>query len=144
MSDLYIKFLEERGAGKVRHGNRSLLDHLTGTHDLLKKWKDPPYIQIAGLFHSVYGTAWFKPTLIPFSDRDEIKHLIGEEAELLAYLFCATDRKFFNREVKLLNSSDSIQLSVKQMYDLMEIEAANLVDQNCSPLKIMREFQTKV
>jgi hypothetical protein len=47
----------------------------------------------AGLFHSVYGTEYYEPAAIPLSMRAEVRQLIGEEAELLAWLFCTMRRE---------------------------------------------------
>ena len=84
---LKIEFLKKIGSDTERHINQTLLEHLIGVYDLLKKWGAPKYIQDAGLFHSVYGTTYFKPKII--KDRDVVRELIGEEAEELVYLFCS-------------------------------------------------------
>ena len=84
-----IDFLKQLGSDKVKHKNQSLLEHLIGVRDILKKWGGPEYIQDGGLFHSVYGTTYFKPQLT--MDRDAVRYLIGEKAEELAYWFCFLD-----------------------------------------------------
>ena len=84
-----IDFLKQLGSDKVKHKNQSLLEHLIGVRDILKKWGVPEYIQDGGLFHSVYGTTYFKPQLT--MDRDAVRYLIGEKAEELAYWFCFLD-----------------------------------------------------
>lgn len=136
ITDPHVNFLKSLGADKISHSGRTLLTHLIGTRNLLRRWKASIDVQNAGLFHSIYGTAWFKQSLRSFSDRDEIRNLIGDKAEELAYLFCATDRKFHDYQVTLLtNQSEVISLSDQQVHDLMEIEAANLIDQGYSPVK---------
>ena len=84
-----IDFLKQLGSDKVKHKNQSLLEHLIGVRDILNKWGAPEYIQDGGLFHSVYGTTYFKPQLT--MDRDAVRYLIGEKAEELAYWFCFLD-----------------------------------------------------
>ena len=84
---LKIEFLKKIGSDTVSHENQTLLEHLIAVYDLLKKWGAPKYIQDAGLFHSVYGTTYFKPKII--KDRDVVRESIGEEAEELVYLFCS-------------------------------------------------------
>ena len=55
-----IDFLKSIGSDKVNHaGDQTLLDHLVGTMDKLRDMGKPEYLQDAGLFHSVYGTAYF-------------------------------------------------------------------------------------
>ena len=84
-----IDFLKQLGSDKVKHKNQSLLEHLIGVRDILKKWGAPEYIQDGGLFHSVNGTTYFKPQLT--MDRNDVRYLIGEKAEELAYWFCFLD-----------------------------------------------------
>ena len=84
-----IDFLKQLGSDKVKHKNQSLLEHLIGVRDILNKWGASEYIQDGGLFHSVYGTTYFKPQLT--IDRDAVRYLIGEKAEELAYWFCFLD-----------------------------------------------------
>ena len=75
-----IDFLKQLGSDKFKHRNQSLLEHLIGVRDILEKWGAPEYVQDGGLFHSVYGTTYFKPQMT--TDR---------EAEELAYWFCFLD-----------------------------------------------------
>ena len=92
MSDsisIKIDFLKQLGSDKFKHRNQSLLEHLIGVRDILEKWGAPEYVQDGGLFHSVYGTTYFKPQMT--TDRDAVRYLIGEKAEELAYWFCFLD-----------------------------------------------------
>ena len=61
--DSKIQFLKKIGCDEVGHRNQTLLDHLIGVYNLLKSWDAPEYVQDAGLFHSVYGTTYFKPQI---------------------------------------------------------------------------------
>jgi (p)ppGpp synthase/HD superfamily hydrolase len=70
-----INFLENINANDKSHSGKTLIDHLVGVHDILKEWDAPQYLQDAGLFHSVYGTAVFKHQST--NDRDAVKKLIG-------------------------------------------------------------------
>ena len=63
-----------------------LLEHLIGVHDILKELNVSEHIQDAGLFHSVYGTPYFKEKMT--IDRDVVCKLIGDDAEELVYIFC--------------------------------------------------------
>ena len=84
--DSKIHFLKKIGCDEVGHKNQTLLDHLIGVYNILKSWDAPEYVQDAGLFHSVYGTTYFKPQMI--TSREMVKELIGDQAEILAYLYC--------------------------------------------------------
>lgn len=85
-------FLTELGAKEVEHSGRTLYDHLKGTHDILQQWKSPAEVCLAGLFHSIYGTEYFKHASLPLDRRHVLQELIGAKAEELAYQFCTTPR----------------------------------------------------
>ena len=95
-----LNFLHAHGASGIEHSGEDFLSHLKGTMDLLKNWGAPEHLYLAGLFHSVYGTEVFQDSLIPDGLRPQVKELIGEEAEEIAYLFGIMDRKSF---LKLLS-----------------------------------------
>lgn len=89
-----VTFLREAGAADSRHaGGRSLLDHLIDTAEILTRWDQPPVLRHAALLHSVYGTDGGRRPLIPEARRAEVRHVAGEGAERLAYLFCVTPRR---------------------------------------------------
>src|SRR5580700_8343652 len=86
------RFLLERGAANVGHSGGSLYDHLMATSAILEGWNAPDRVCKAGLFHSIYGTEYFKDPVFAFSERERLTTLIGEDAERIAYLFCVFDR----------------------------------------------------
>jgi L-ascorbate metabolism protein UlaG (beta-lactamase superfamily) len=84
-------YLTSRGAGKIAYSKGgSLLEHLSRTEELLKSWEAPEHIQLAGLFHSAFGTSLQQKLLGP-EDMDRVKILIGEEAFRLVTLFSRAD-----------------------------------------------------
>ena len=87
-----IDFLKSIGSDKTEHSGRTLLEHLIGTSEKLKKMGAPQYLQDAALFHSVYGTAYFMPEGGLVDDRQVVKDLIGDQAEEVAYWFCILDK----------------------------------------------------
>jgi (p)ppGpp synthase/HD superfamily hydrolase len=110
------EFLISLDANKTRHSGRTLFDHLKGVHDLLRDWDNEHYVCMAGLFHSIYGTNTFKHQSL--NDRGKLIEMIGLKAENLVHLFSTADRPLF----------ESIE-DKKVRSDLLEIEAANLLEQ---------------
>jgi hypothetical protein len=49
------------------------------------------------MFHSIYGTERFQGFTLPLERSGEVRALIGERAERLAYLNCAMNRASFDR-----------------------------------------------
>ena len=113
----YIEYLEQLGTDKVAHTNglQSLMDHLIGVKNLLKRMNVPEYVQDAGLFHSIYGTIYFNTQST--NNREEVRQLIGTEAEELVYLFCSLEHP---RIDKIKEMEDT-----PKRYALRMIERAN-------------------
>jgi hypothetical protein len=131
-----IKLLDSLQIQDIRHFGRPLKDHLVGTHDLLDRWGGTESICLAGLFHSVYGTRTFKTQALATRHRQRLCALIGDYAESLVYIFGMSDRKHLlleNRSAPFfwLNhlTGERTELAGHVLNDLVEIEAANFVEQ---------------
>jgi hypothetical protein len=90
--DDYYRFLLARGSGEIDHYGRPLLAHLKGTYELLRDWRNPDEVCVAGLFHSVYGTENLTASILDLSYRTQVQALIGRRSEELALLFGIADR----------------------------------------------------
>src|SRR5438270_4331408 len=94
IADRLIAFLHDAGAGRHPHGaERSLLDHLVGTCEIMRRWEQPAWLQHAALIHSVYGTEAYQRQLVSLARRDEVAAVAGDQAERLGYLFHVTPRR---------------------------------------------------
>jgi len=118
---------------KVGHSGRTLWVHLRNTAQILTSWGEPPHVVLAGMFHSIYGTSYFKVVSFPYEGRFIISNLIGREAEEIAYEFCRSDRSKFPWA--------EYSSHKKELYT---VEAANLIDQNCQPIHIKRLLDSGV
>ena len=85
-------YFQQVGATDVAHSTKSYLAHAIGVYNDLKEWGCSEEIARVGLFHSIYGTELFQGFTLPLDKRDEIRELIGERAERIAWLNCAMDR----------------------------------------------------
>lgn len=138
IAPLLEEFLTDRlRTHEIAHSGRTLYTHLSGTHALLRDWGNPPDVCLAGLFHSIYGTAHFRKRAFPIDDRATIAGLIGACAEHLAYVFCVTARPAeLLRQMNSLSPQfmdghvgGTLRVSRHELCCLLEIEAANLVEQ---------------
>jgi hypothetical protein len=133
----YLDLLRELSTDEKSHSDdRSLFEHLKGTHELLEKWDNPKDVCIGGLFHSIYGTQYYKVQSAELADRKHIAEVIGSSAEELAYLFCTTDRVGFFSEADKTNpvlvdttTKKSVPVSTATLAALIEIEVANFIEQ---------------
>ena len=116
-----IDFLLDNAADENSHSGRDLMEHLVGTAELLIHWNCDRDVVLAGLCHSIYGTDSYHTVTIDPSRRDEVRALIGEKAEELAW-------QFGHRK----NPRMSSFIEQKET-DLVVIECANLIEQKVEP-----------
>jgi hypothetical protein len=91
------EFLVDIGIEHVPHTDKSYLGHLIAVYRLLESQGYGEDVCRAGMFHSIYGTEKFQGFTLPLGRRDEVRTLIGDRAERLAYLNCAMDRGSLDR-----------------------------------------------
>jgi hypothetical protein len=123
--------LRALGFGTLQHDSHvPFLSHLVGTRRLLKAWGERPALCDAGLFHSVYGTEFFQPDRIP--ERDDVVAVIGNEAERVAWLWCAIKRDTIDVErctVRLRHRDLAEPLTPAEAGELATLWAADTVEQ---------------
>jgi len=89
-------FLVGIGIENIPHTEKSYLAHLIAVYRDLEALGCPEDVCRAGMFHSIYGTEKFQGFTLPLDRRAEVRALIGDRAEQLAYLNCAMDRASFD------------------------------------------------
>lgn len=131
-----IALLDGVAVDQISHFGRTLKDHLIGTHNLLDQWGNADHVCLAGLFHSVYGTKTFPQAALTSISRDNVRALIGEQAELLVYMFCKSDRRRLlleNRSAPYRwidhRTGERADITGVVLNELVEMEVANFVEQ---------------
>lgn len=125
--------LQKLGAGEFEHINGSLVKHLQGTAELLHHWGANDVLIKAGLYHAVYGTTGYAPSLISLDLRNKIAALIGQQAEETVYMYCACDRKIYwprigtAQQNKFMDrfSQQEYQITNDQLFNFCELTLAN-------------------
>jgi hypothetical protein len=131
-------FLLELGTEQVRHTKKSYLAHVIGVYNYMKARGCNEELCRAGMFHSIYGTELFQRFSLPLERRPEVRALIGERAERLAYLNCVMDRATFDQA--LLNRAEpyrfrdrlsgaEVELSEEDFTDLCKIHLYDWLEQ---------------
>src|ERR1700740_2266717 len=92
-------FLVALGIEQVSHTNKSYLAHLIGLYWLMEACGCTQELCRAGMFHSIYGTQKFQGFKLPLERRSEVRELIGDRAERLAYLNLPMFRPSFDEVV---------------------------------------------
>src|SRR5437667_1145163 len=89
-------FLVDLGIEKVPHTEKTYLGHLVNVYRLMESEGCTEELCRAGMFHSIYGTQQFQGFKLPLESRADVRKMIGDRAEKLAYLNCAMQRETFD------------------------------------------------
>jgi hypothetical protein len=126
-----LELLKALGYGEMEHDSHvPFLSHLIGTRRLLAAWGSSPALCDAGLFHSVYGTEFFRPDRTP--EREAVVDVIGPDAERIAWLWCAIERATLDveqRRIRLRASGAIEPLTPQEVVDVATLWAADTVEQ---------------
>ncbi len=134
----FTEYFQKVGATEVAHTSKSYLAHGIGVSNDLKEWGSDEDVAKAGLFHSIYGTELFQGFVLPLEKRHEVRELIGDRAERLAWLNCAIDRRHFDREILKTNgpyeildrfTGDTVPVSDADFHDLCVIHLCDWLEQ---------------
>lgn len=130
------KLLDRVPVKDIEHFGRTLKEHLIGTHDLLDQWQNSEDVCLAGLFHSIYGTKTFLPKALTTESRDDVRKLIGEQAEALVFVFGMSDRKHLLMENQSPpyrwidhRTGEQSEICDDLLNNLVEMEIANFIEQ---------------
>jgi hypothetical protein len=134
----FTDYLVAQGIDKVGHTSKSYLAHLIGLYRLMEAKGCNEELCRAGMFHSIYGTQQFQGFKLPLERRQEVRDLIGERAEQLAYLNCAMQRESFDKIVATTEepfvfsdrlTGEQVRLSRKDFDDLCRIHLYDWLEQ---------------
>lgn len=131
-------YLLAQGIDRIDHSNKTYLAHLIGVYRDLEGWGCGDDVCKAGMFHSIYGTELFQGFKLPMEKRAEIRQLIGERAERLAYINCAMNRATFDRAVeqpagpyRIVDrlTQEEVELSPEDFDDLCRVHLCDWLEQ---------------
>jgi len=135
--DIIFDKLKRYNLEGFSHTDFGLIGHLKGTYEILKNWKCSDELCMAGLCHSIYGTESYRKDPIDLSERDNIRSIIGEESERIAYLFGAhvKDSLWENLDrvenFRIFDRLESKEVSIERrdLQDLITLTLANWLEQ---------------
>lgn len=129
-------YLTDLGIESIGHTGKTYLTHLIAVCRLLEEQGCDEAVCRAGLFHSIYGTERFQGFTLPLERRGEVRQLIGERAEHLAWLNCVMDRASFDAAVRdgtgtLRNRIDGTEIPVDEavLDDLARVHLFDWLEQ---------------
>jgi hypothetical protein len=131
-------FLVGLGVEKIAHTKKTYLGHLINVYRFMEERACTEEVCRAGMFHSIYGTERFQGFKLPLERRGEIRQLIGERAERLAYLNCAVNRASFDRALEQAEgpyriidrlTNEEVPLSREDFDDLCRVHLYDWLEQ---------------
>jgi hypothetical protein len=126
-----LELLRSLGFGELTHDSHvPFLSHLIGTRRVMASWGCGADLCDAGLFHSVYGTEYF-PT-DGAASRDQVRAVIGERAERLAWLWCTIRRDTIDPvagTVEDRHTGATLTFAPGELSDIATLWAADTVEQ---------------
>jgi hypothetical protein len=131
-------FLVGLGVEQIAHTQKSYLAHLIGVYRSMEEQGCTEEVCRAGMFHSIYGTERFQGFKLPLERRAEVRDLVGERAERIAYLNCAMNRASFDRALEQPDgpypivdrlTGEEVQLSRADFDDLCRVHLYDWLEQ---------------
>jgi hypothetical protein len=131
-------FLVGMGVEQVAHTSKSYLAHLLGVYRYMQAHGCSDEACRAGMFHSIYGTELFQGFKLSLERRPDVRALIGERPERLAYLNCSMDRATFDRaaerneppyRIRDRLSGEQVELSAEDFDDLCRVHLYDWLEQ---------------
>ncbi len=126
------------GAADVAHTEKSYLAHAIGVYNDMKAWGGSDELCRTALFHSIYGTQGFQSFTLPLDRQPELRALIGDYAERIAFANCFMDRDTLDAQVAnstapypILNrvTGETMVLSKAEYDDLICVHLCDWLEQ---------------
>jgi hypothetical protein len=119
-------FLVALKIDEVPHTQTNYLAHLIAVYRFMKDAGCTEELCRAGMFHSIYGTQQFQGFKLGLEQRDEVRRLIGERAERLAYFNCAMNRESFDQA--LVSAGPPFRFRDRITEETVELDRADFDD----------------
>ena len=114
------------GATDVKHSSKGYLAHAMGVYRDLKRWGCDEGLAQVGIFHSIYGTELFQGFTLPLEQRGEVRKLVGDRPERIAWMNCAINRFQFDQEAK--KSTGPYQIRDRFSSTMMDVDSNDFHD----------------
>ncbi len=133
-----VDYFHSLATEDVTHTDGTYMGHCFSVYRDMKKWGFDEDLARAGLFHSIYGTELFDRFKLDVEKRDEIRDLIGERAERLAYINCSINYDEFDSELAKgtfpfrMNgrlTGEKIEMDESELDDLLRVHLVDRLEQ---------------
>jgi len=131
-------YLDSLEIDKIPHTGKNYFGHLIAVYHNLKAWGCDEELCRAGMFHSIYGTQQFQGFKLPLESRSQLRDMIGERGERIAYYNCAMFRPSFDKAVEQSSgpyrivdrlTNREIELTPEDFEDLVRVHLCDWLEQ---------------
>ena len=126
------------GAADISHTDKTYLAHAIGVYNDMKAWQGNDDLCRAALFHSIYGTQGFQSFTLPMDRQPELRSLIGDYAEKIAFANCFMDRASLDAQIGKMTgpypivhriTREEFVLSKQEYEDLLRVHLCDWLEQ---------------
>ena len=126
------------GAADISHTDKTYLAHAIGVYNDMKAWQGSDDLCRAALFHSIYGTQGFQSFTLPMDRQPELRSLIGDYAEKIAFANCFMDRASLDAQIGKMTgpypivhriTREEFVLSKEEYEDLLRVHLCDWLEQ---------------
>ena len=126
------------GAADISHTDKTYLAHAIGVYNDMKAWQGSDDLCRAALFHSIYGTQGFQSFTLPMDRQPELRSLIGDYAEKIAFANCFMDRASLDAQIGKMTgpypivhriTREEFVLSKQEYEDLLRVHLCDWLEQ---------------
>lgn len=126
------------GAADISHTDKTYLAHAIGVYNDMKAWQGSDDLCRAALFHSIYGTQGFQSFTLPMERQPELRSLIGDYAEKIAFANCFMDRASLDAQIEKMTgpypivhriTREEFVLSKEEYEDLLRVHLCDWLEQ---------------
>ena len=126
------------GAADISHTDKTYLAHAIGVYNDMKAWQGSDELCRAALFHSIYGTQGFQSFTLPMDRQPELRALIGDYAEKIAFANCFMDRASLDAQIGKMTgpypivhriTREEFVLSKEEYEDLLRVHLCDWLEQ---------------
>jgi len=126
------------GAADISHTDKTYLAHAIGVYNDMKAWHGSDELCRAALFHSIYGTQGFQSFTLPMDRQPELRSLIGDYAEKIAFANCFMDRASLDAQIGKMTgpypivhriTREEFVLSKEEYEDLLRVHLCDWLEQ---------------
>jgi len=145
-AEKFLPILRRSAATEIWHKHGHFYSHLHDVWQMLCAWKQPQAICRLGLFHSAYSNSFVSMNLYTpdtAAGRDELREIIGAEAENLVWKFCVINRQAMENTIretgsipaegmvfKHIRTGEDVQCSAKELGAFIVETLADYQDQS--------------